>query len=78
MAQLLVRDIDEALLQALRERAARNGRSAEAEHGEILARALGATRRRTLAEALTRIPPVGNDEDFARMEDVAEARRVPR
>jgi plasmid stability protein len=42
MATLLVRNVDEELVQSLRERAAANGRSAEAEHREILAKALRA------------------------------------
>ena len=33
--------------------------------------------KRKLAEALAAIPNVGKDEDFARIEDAAEARRVP-
>lgn len=78
MAQLLVRDVDEALVKALRERAARHGRSAEAEHREILARALRRTKRRSFAEVLAAIPDVGGDEDFARVEDPLEARRVSR
>ncbi len=40
MAQLLVRDIPEALVLALKERAAAHGRSAEAEHRLILEEAL--------------------------------------
>jgi plasmid stability protein len=40
MAQLLVRDIPEALVLALKERAAANGHSAEAEHRLILEEAL--------------------------------------
>jgi hypothetical protein len=36
MANLLVRGIDDALVQRLREQAAAHGRSAEAEHREIL------------------------------------------
>lgn len=78
MAQLLVRDVDEALVKALRERAARHGRSAEAEHREILARALRRTRRKSFADLLAAMPDVGTDEDFARVEDPAEARRVSR
>ena len=38
MPQLLVRAVDEAIVKALRERAARHGRSAEAEHRDILAK----------------------------------------
>jgi antitoxin FitA len=40
MAQLLVRNLDDALVQALKLRAARRGHSAEAEHREILRSAL--------------------------------------
>lgn len=36
VAQLIVRDLDEVVVAALKERAARNGRSAEAEHRRIL------------------------------------------
>jgi len=41
MAQLLIQDVPEALVLALEERAAANGRSAEAEHRLILEEALG-------------------------------------
>jgi plasmid stability protein len=40
MPQLTVRNLPEELVRALRVQAARNGRSAEAEHRMILARAL--------------------------------------
>lgn len=40
MAQLLVRNLDDELVQALQVRAASHGRSAEAEHREILRAAL--------------------------------------
>ena len=36
MAQLIVRDLDERVVAALKARAARNGRSTEAEHRRIL------------------------------------------
>ncbi len=36
MGQLIVRDVDEDIARALKERAAANGRSAEAEHRMIL------------------------------------------
>lgn len=78
MAQLLVRDVDEALVKALRERAARHGRSAEAEHREILAKALRRTRRKNFAELLAAMPDVGRDDDFARVEEPVESRRVSR
>lgn len=73
MANLLVRGIDDALVQSLRERAAAHGRSAEAEHRDILARALRGPRRRSFAEVLASMPDVGHDADFARREDEAGA-----
>ena len=77
MANLIVRDIEESLVRALKLRAARHGHSAEAEHREILATALRHPRKRQLAQVLAAIPNVGRDDDFARAEDVAEAQRVP-
>jgi plasmid stability protein len=76
VANLIVRDIDESLVRALKQRAARHGRSAEAEHREILASVLRRPRKRHLAEALAAIPDAGRDEDFARLEDAIEAQRV--
>jgi plasmid stability protein len=66
MAQLVVRNLPEELVKALKARAARHQRSAEQEHREILRAALGAPRRRPLAEVLASMPNVGRDEDFAR------------
>ncbi len=40
MAQLTVRNVDDQVVRALKQRAAAHGRSAEAEHREILRRAL--------------------------------------
>ena len=77
MANLIVRDIEESLVRALKQRAARHARSAEAEHREILATALRQPRKRQLAQVLAAIPNVGQDDDFARAEDVSEAQRVP-
>lgn len=68
MASLIVRDVDESLVRALKTRAAANGRSAEAEHREILARALRGPAKRHLAEILLAIPKAGRDEDFARVD----------
>ena len=78
MANLIVRGIDEALVQELKQRAAKHDRSAEAEHREILASALRRPRKRRFADVLVAIPPAGKDEDFVRIEDGAEAGRVPR
>lgn len=76
MANLLVRGIDDALVQSLREQAAAHGRSAEAEHREILARALRRPRKRSFAEVLMSMPDVGEDADFERENDSGEATRV--
>jgi plasmid stability protein len=45
MPQLIVRKLDQRVVQALKERAARQGRSAEAEHRAILEAALLGERR---------------------------------
>lgn len=66
MAQLMVRNLPDDLVKALKQRAAKNNRSAEQEHREILQAALGGPRRRSLIEVLRAMPNVGKDEDFAR------------
>ncbi|MBV8037110.1 DNA-binding protein [Roseateles sp.] len=72
MANLLVRGIDEALVTALKERAVAHGRSAEAEHREILAAALRRPRKRPFAAVLAAIPDVGQDSDFERIDTSGE------
>lgn len=69
MASLIVRNLDPRVVQALKRRAARHGRSAEAEHRALLEAMLLQPKHRTFAEALAAIPDVGRDEDFARVED---------
>jgi antitoxin FitA len=66
VAQLIVRNLDEALVQALKKRAAKHNRSAEQEHREILKAALIGPKRRSLAAVLAAMPNVGEDADFAR------------
>lgn len=61
---LVVRNIDEVVVQALKQAAAAHGRSAEAEHREILRTQLLRPRRRSFAEALASMPNVGDDADF--------------
>lgn len=68
MAQLIVRNLSEELVKALKQRAARHNRSAEEEHREILRAALGGARRRSLAEVLASMPDVGEDRDFRRQQ----------
>ncbi len=67
MAQLVVRNLDEDLVQRLKIRAAGMNRSAEEEHRKILQSVLSAPKRRSLAEVLTELPDVGNDDDFVRV-----------
>jgi plasmid stability protein len=62
---LIVRNVEEQVVRALKEQAARNGRSAEAEHRAILKAALQQPRKRSLNEVLAAIPNVGLDSDFA-------------
>ena len=69
MANLLVRGLDDRLVKALKQRAARHGRSAEAEHRLILERALTQPERRSLAQILAAMPKVGQDTDFERVDD---------
>ncbi len=67
MAQLLVRDLPEAVVRSLKLRAARHGQSTEAEHRRILEEALLRKRpRRTLKEWRLAMPAGGTDADFAR------------
>ena len=65
MAQLIVRDISKALVDLLKRRAAAHGRSAEAEHREILSAALKKRGSGTLKEHLLAMPDLGDDSDFA-------------
>jgi antitoxin FitA len=76
MADLLVRGVDEELVRALKERAGAHGRSAEAEHREILAAALARPRRRSFAEVLASMPEVGDDADFERTDSAKDAPKV--
>jgi len=73
MADLLVRGVDEEIVRALKERAGAHGRSAEAEHREILAAALARPRRRSFAEVLASMPDVGADADFERVESAKKS-----
>ena len=66
MAQLMVRNLPDDLVKALKQRAAKHNRSAEQEHREILQAALRGPRRRVLADVLGNMPDVGEDRDFAR------------
>lgn len=77
MAQLIVRNVDPNIVQALRLRAARSGRSAEAEHRAILRDAVAARpRRRGLKDLIQSMPAVGEDSDFERARDLGRRTRL--
>ncbi|MGO8757125.1 MAG: FitA-like ribbon-helix-helix domain-containing protein [Terracidiphilus sp.] len=61
---LIVRNVEPEIVQSLKKQAARNGRSAEAEHRAILEAALRRPRRRPIGEVLASMPNVGRDSDF--------------
>jgi plasmid stability protein len=69
VAILIVRDLDDALVRALKQSAARHGCSAEAEHRRIPEEALRGPPKRGFAEMLASMPDVGRDQAFARVED---------
>ena len=71
VAQLMVRNVDEAVVRELKKRAARRNHSAEQEHREILEQALLRPRRRSLAEVLAAMPDAGEDVDFERRQMAA-------
>lgn len=66
MANLLVRNVEEDIAQALKERASLYGINTEAEHRRVLEQALKRPKKRTFLEALVEMPDVGRDEDFER------------
>jgi antitoxin FitA len=69
MANLIVRNIDEAIVKALKMRASQHGVSAEAEHRKILEQVLLKPKKKPFSEVLSLIPNVGNDSDFERVQD---------
>lgn len=68
MANLIVRNLDKKIVDALKKRAVKHGRSAEAEHRDILEKTLFGLNKKSFAEVLACMPNVGRDEDFERVE----------
>ena len=64
MGQLIVRNIEQHVVDALKQRAAKHGRSAEAEHRELLRQALVKGPAVDLKGHLLAMPEVGEDADF--------------
>lgn len=71
MASLVVRNLDPHIVDALKQRAVRHGRSAEAEHRALLEAALLRPTGRSFAEVLAAMPNAGQDKDFERLENQA-------
>ncbi len=69
MANLLVRNVEAEVVEALKARSGKHGVSAEEEHRRILRAALLKPRRKSFTEALRAIPDVGEDADFQRVQD---------
>jgi plasmid stability protein len=66
MPNLLVRNVDEDIVMALKAQAGEHGISVEAEHRQILQQALHRPKARSLLQVLMDIPDAGLDEDFLR------------
>jgi antitoxin FitA len=63
--RLVLRNVDVEIMRELEIRAARNGRSVESEHREILSAVLAPKRHgSTLQDLLLAMPAVGEDSDF--------------
>jgi plasmid stability protein len=72
MAQLIVRQLEDKVVEKLREQAGKHGVSMEEEHRRILREALldEPARRLSFKEALLTMPNVGDDKDFQRVPEV--------
>jgi plasmid stability protein len=69
LANLIVRNVDDAIVLALKARASLEGISAEAVHRKILAAALLKPAKKSFVDVLRTIPNVGTDSDFDRIQD---------
>ena len=63
MANLIVRNVPEDVIKALKRRAGPHGTCAEAEHRKILTQALLRPPKRSFSEAIAAMPNVGRDCD---------------
>lgn len=70
MAQLIVRNLENEVVQALKARAARHGRSAEAEHRELLREQLLGPAAEDPKQVLMEMPDLGDDFEFERIRDL--------
>lgn len=70
MANLIVRNVDDEIVKALKERASKSGNNAEEEHRIIISHVLLQPKKRAFAETLTQMPKLGNDSDFERKQEI--------
>jgi plasmid stability protein len=68
MGNLIVRNVDDDIIKALKIRAGKHGISAEAEHRRILEEALKKPKKKSIAQILASMPNVGEDADFERIQ----------
>ena len=76
MANLIVRNIDNDIAEALKQRARQQGISAEAEHRRILEQVLILPKKKSFIQVLSQMPDVDEDADFARRQDESAANKV--
>jgi len=69
MGNLVVRNINDEVVKALKVLAGKHGISAEAEHRKILESVLLKPKKKSFSEILRLMPNVGMDSDFERKED---------
>lgn len=69
MPCLVVRNLDESIINALKERAVKHHRSTEVEHRAILVEELMKPQRKSFAKALASMPVAAMDTDFQRVND---------
>jgi plasmid stability protein len=63
-SDLLLKDVHDIVMRALRKRADEHGRSIEEQAKDILDEALKRPERRSFEEVLASMPNVGEDDDF--------------
>ena len=72
MPNLLVRNVEQSVVDELKARSGRRGVSAEEEHRRILREALLRPQKKSFEQVLSEMPDVGEDEDFERVQGQVE------
>ncbi|MBK1703755.1 FitA-like ribbon-helix-helix domain-containing protein [Halochromatium glycolicum] len=76
MADLLVCNVDDEISRALEERASAHAVSMQVEHRRILEESLLRPKRRSFLRVLADMPDVGCDEDYARIQDGTNQKKL--